>query len=85
VLEVEQPVVMVREVEVVTVPLQRVVEVLVVEGVVVSNMTAINNGTRHTEARNGSSPALLGTAAVGPMYIAAAAASGIVRPSGVIG
>jgi hypothetical protein len=85
VVEVEQPVVMMREMEIVTVPLQRVVEVLVVEGVVVSNMTAINNATTPAEARNGSSPALLGAAAVGPLYTAAAEASGVVRPSGLEG
>jgi hypothetical protein len=85
VVDVEQPVIMVRQVELVTVPLQRVMEVLVVEGVVVSDMTAINNGTRPAEARNGSAPALLGTAEVGPLYTAAATASGVMRPSGFMG
>ena len=69
-MAIEQPIVMVQEVEVVTIPLQRVTEVLVVRSVLISNSTmfsnatafgnttAINNGTAH--ARNGSLTATLG-------------------------
>ena len=95
-MEIEQPVVMVQEVEVVTIPLQRITEVLIVRNVVISNstafsnatafgnvtaisnsaafsnatafgnMTAINNGT--AQARNGSLPATLNSAAYWPLH-----------------
>jgi hypothetical protein len=74
--------IMVLEVEVVTIPLQRITEVLVVRNVVISNstvlsnttafgnLTAIHNGT--AQAQNGSLPATLNSAAYRPLLTASA-------------
>ncbi len=80
-MDIEQPVVMVRATEIVTMPLQRVMEVLVVKGVVVSKTVAIDNGTEPADATNGNSTVSMGTTAFGPMHTAAAAVSRFMRTS----
>lgn len=77
VVDVLQPVVMVQEMEIVTIPVQKVTEIVVVRKVLVSD---INNGT--ALARNGSLPVpALGTVGFRPLYTAATAASGAALPS----
>ena len=71
VLDVEQPVVMVLETEVVTVPLQKVTEVLVVESLVVMAMKRPENGT--ALGRNGSSPEFAPSAGYTPLFTGALA------------
>jgi hypothetical protein len=69
VLDVEQPVVMVLETELVSVPLQKVTEVLVVENMVVTEMRRPDNGT--ALEGNGSSPEFAPSAGYIPLFTGA--------------